>query len=205
MRTCAFRSAVLAILLLVTASGCGSKSDTPPAATPVATPAPTPQPAAAPGPAVTPPPPPKLEPAVAFEELLALVPELTGWTRTSPRGEQISVGVPTSRALAQYESGESSIDLEIVDSSKNELILAPMTLFLQPAFSERAGDTYKKYSAIGGHPGYEEWRHATRRADVTVLVAGRFVVHATGHNVDSPDPVRALVQAVNLNRLASLR
>ena len=38
-----------------------------------------------------------------------------------------------------------------------------------------------------------------------MVVANRFVVQATGHNVDNADPVRALAQAVDLSRLAALK
>jgi hypothetical protein len=107
--------------------------------------------------------------------------------------------------VAQYDNGEMSIDLEIVDSSFNDVVLAPMALFLQSTYSERSPDGYKQATTIGGHPAFEEWNSTARRADVHALVAGRFIVHATGLNVAGVDPVRALVQAVNLTRLAALK
>jgi hypothetical protein len=143
--------------------------------------------------------------AVAFEELMALLPEPAGWTRGKPRGEQISMGMDMSRAHGDYEKGESSIDLDIIDSSFNELFLAPLTTYLVKGYSERSNDGYRKASPVGGHPAFETWNSDSRRAEVFVVVGNRFVVQATGHNVDSAEPVRALAQAVDLSRLAALK
>jgi hypothetical protein len=40
---------------------------------------------------------------------------------------------------------------------------------------------------------------------VTVILNNRFVVQATGHNVDSIEPVRAVLQSLDLARLAALK
>lgn len=143
--------------------------------------------------------------AVAFEELLALLPEPAGWTRGKPRGEQISMGMDMSRAHGDYEKGESSIDLDITDSSFNQLFLAPLTTYLVKGYSERSNDGYRKASPVGGQPAFETWNSDSRRAEVIVVVGNRFVVQATGHNVDSAEPVRALAQMVDFNRLAALK
>jgi len=197
----------LTALSLLAVAGCGSGSkDAPPAAT--ATPAPTAVAQAASATtaksaaSVAQIPSAK---AVAFEELMALLPEPAGWTRGKPRGEQISMGMDMSRAHGDYEKGESSIDLEITDSSFNQLFLAPLTTYLVKGYSERSNDGYRKASPVGGHPAFETWNSDSRRAEVFVVVANRFVVQATGHNVDSAEPVRALAQAVDFSRLAALK
>ena len=137
---------------------------------------------------------------------MALLPEHAGWTRSKPRGEQISMGIDMSRASGDYEKGESSIDLEITDSSFNQLFLAPLTAYLVKGYSERSNEGYRgKSEMIGGHPAFETWNSDSRRAEVIVVVANRFVVQATGHNVDNADAVRALAQAVDFSRLAALK
>jgi hypothetical protein len=142
---------------------------------------------------------------VPFEELMALLPEPAGWTRGKPRGEQISMGMDMSRAHGDYAKGESSIDLDITDSSFNQLFLAPLTTYLAAGYSERSNEGYRKAAPLGGHPAFETWNTESRRAEVIVVVANRFVVQATGHNVDNADPVRALAQAVDFSRLAALK
>ena len=208
MKTSSVR--VLTALSLVVVAGCGSGSkDAPPSATPA--PTVVAQPVSAADTKIPPTSKQPLQPAgqsvkaVAFEELVALLPEPAGWTRGKPRGEQISMGMDMSRAHGDYQKGEASIDLEITDSSFNQLFLGPMTAYLAAGYSERTTDGYRKASPIGGHPAFETWNGDSRRAEVFVVVGNRFVVQATGHNVDNAEPVRALAQAVDLSRLAALK
>jgi hypothetical protein len=143
--------------------------------------------------------------AVAFEQLVTLIPEHPGWTRTAPRGEQFNIGVPVSRAEANYEKGESSVKLQITDTAFSQLGLAPYSMMSMPTYFERSSDGYKKAVPVGGSPGFETWDSINKDAEVTVIVANRFVVTAKGRNVDSTDVVRALVQSVDLAKLASLK
>ena len=198
---------LLAAVSLLVAGGCGSGSkDAAPAATP------TPSVVAQnPAVAVEKTPAPlnaqlnQSAKSVAFEELVALLPEAAGWTRSKPRGEQITMGVEMSRAEAEYDKGDSSIDLDITDSAFNQVLLAPLATYLAKGYSERSNEGYRKAAPIGGHPALETWNSDSRRAEVTVVVGNRFVVQAVGHNVDGAGPVRALAQAVDFGRLAALK
>jgi hypothetical protein len=147
----------------------------------------------------------QLDTAVEFEKLIALLPEVDGWTRSKPKGEQVSVGGAMSHAKAEYQRGYASIDLEITDSSFNQLVLSPFTMFLAAGYSERTGNGYSKSSAVAGHPGFERWNDDAHRGEVTVVIANRFIVQATGRDVDDIGPVRTLVKAVDLARLAALK
>jgi hypothetical protein len=143
--------------------------------------------------------------AVAFEQLIALLPEAPGWTRGKPKGEHVNTEAAMSHATAEYQKGDASIDVEIIDSSFNELVLSPFTIFLAAGFSERSSEGFIKSAPVGGNPGFEKWNSDSRRAEVTVVIGNRFIVQAIGRNVDSVDPVRALVKAVDLKTLAALK
>ncbi len=143
--------------------------------------------------------------AVDFEKLIALLPDVSGWTRSTPKGEQVSMGVSMSNAKAEYQKGDASIDLTITDSSFNQLVLSPLTMFLAAGYSERNSEGYRRSAAMGGNPGFEEWQNESKTAKVTVVVSNRFIVAAEGRGVDNVDPVKALVQAVNLGTLAALK
>jgi len=143
--------------------------------------------------------------AVDFEQLVALIPEHAGWTRSTPRGEQYVLGVPVSRAEANYDKGESSIKLQITDTAFSQVGLAPYSMMLLPTYFERSSDGYKKAASLGGSPGFETWDNVNKDAEVAVVVVNRFVVMAKGRNVDSPDVVRSLVQAVDLSKLAAIK
>ena len=192
---------LLSTAAVVIVAACGRSappSGTAPAQTAIPTPSAAP---AVQKPAASPP----TADAVEFEKLIALLPDAPGWTRGTPRGEQVSMGVPVSFARAKYEKGDGSVDLEITDSSFNQLLLSPLTMYLGTGFSERSSEGYVKSAPIAGHPGFEKWNHSAARAEVAVVVGNRFIVRGTGHNVENADPVRAIVRAVDFSRFAQLK
>jgi hypothetical protein len=198
-------TATIGSMALVVSLACGRSEPAPASApAPAATPQSAPESASQTSKSGQPAPPPTAT-AVNFEELVALLPEATGWTRGKPRGEQVSMGVTMSQAKAEYEKGDASIDLQITDSSFNQLVLTPFTMFLKAGFSERSNEGYTKSVPVAGNPGFEKWNGESRRAEVTVVVGNRFIVQGTGHNVENVDAVRALVQSVDLGKLASLK
>ena len=142
---------------------------------------------------------------VDFEQLKSALPEVSGWTRTSPRGEQTNMPVAISRAEARYTKDQSRVTLEIVDTALSQLLIAPVSMFLASGYSERSDDGFKRSAKIGGQPGFEEWNHDDKRGEVTAVVANRFIVKGRGHQVDSLDTVRGVVEAVDLGKLATLK
>lgn len=141
---------------------------------------------------------------VDYEALKAALPQVDGWTQSNARGEQMSAPIRHSRAEARYTRGDSSIELEITDSAMNQLMLAPMAMFLAAGFEERSDEGFRRSTKIGAHPAFEEWDTDARRGEVTVVVGNRFIVQATGHDVNDLSEVRALVEAVDLVRIAGL-
>mgnify|MGYP003383265759 CR=1 FL=1 len=143
--------------------------------------------------------------AVDFETLKSVLPELAGWARGDTKGEQMTMPVSYSRAQARYEKDAAHIELEITDTALNQLLLAPLSMFIATGYSERSDEGFKRAARIAGQPGMEEWNLDSRHGEVTAVVAARFIVHATGHDVEAIDSVRAAVQAVDLARLATLK
>ncbi len=143
--------------------------------------------------------------AVDFEALKALLPDIDGWTKTDARGEQVTLPVATSRAEARYRKDDSSIELTITDSALSPLLIAPKSMFLTPGYAERSDEGFKQAAKVGGHPGFEEWNTDSRRGEVTAVVANRFIVEATGHDVPDLAVVRMIIESVSLSRLASLK
>lgn len=142
---------------------------------------------------------------VDFEVLKALLPEVNGWTQSGARGEQVSMPMKFSRAEARYSRGEGNVELEITDSALNQMLLAPLSMYLAAGYAERSDEGFKRAAKIGGHPGIEDWNSASKRGEVTAVVNNRFVIQATGHDVDDLSAVRQIVDAVDLSRLAALK
>ena len=142
---------------------------------------------------------------VDFELLKGLLPEMSGWTRTRPRGEQMNMPFAISNAKAHYTMGESTMDIEITDSALNQMIFAPFAMFMASGYEERSDDGYKKAGTIAGSPGFESWEKDANRGEVTVIVANRFVVQAKGRRVASVDPVKKAIETIDLAKLATLK
>lgn len=142
---------------------------------------------------------------VAFESIQGLLPQVNGWTQSDARGEELSMPIAMSKAEAQYRRGDARVELSITDSAMSQLILAPLSMFMTSGYSERSSDGFKRATQIGGQPGFEEWNAGSRRGEVTTLVGNRFVVQATGHDVDNLTDVRQLVEAIDLAKLAALK
>ena len=143
---------------------------------------------------------------IPHDQLKAFLPEtIAGWTRKSARSEQITMPFKISNAEARYENGAASMDVKITDALLNQLFLAPLSMFLVSGYEEKSDDGFKRYAALNGAPGFEEWQIGSKRGEVTVIVNKRFVVQATGHNVAGIEPVRAAVQAIDLGKLAAFK
>jgi X-X-X-Leu-X-X-Gly heptad repeat protein len=143
--------------------------------------------------------------AVDFELLVAELPTLDGWTRSEPRGEQRDAPLATSRAEAVYRKDDSRIEVEIVDTALNQLVLAPISMFTAMGFSERSSDGFKRSTKIGTYPAFEEWNIRSKRGEVTAIVGNRYIVTAKGDDVADLDPVKKAVEAVNLSKLAAIK
>ncbi len=142
---------------------------------------------------------------VPFESLTALVPDLPGWTRSEPRGENVSTPVAYARVETRYRQDESRLRLEITDTALSQILLAPVGMFLGAGYHERSTDGFKRAEPIGGHPGAIDWNTRSRRGEVIVLVAHRFLVKAVGDDVPGIEVVRQAAQAVDFGALASLK
>jgi hypothetical protein len=142
---------------------------------------------------------------VDYEKLKELLPDVPGWEKSDAKGSQNSMGnFSVSKAEARYRKGDSTVDLTITDTTSVSFLLAPFMMF-GANYSERSDDGYKKGIKLDGMTGFEEWQKNRRHAEVSVLVANRFIVQTEASKVDSADVPRAILQAVDLSKLASLK
>ena len=142
---------------------------------------------------------------VPFESLIPFLPEIPGWTRSDPKGESVTTPMAHSRAEARYTRGEARLTLAIADTALSAILTAPLAMFLESGFAERDVDGFKRATKVAGHPGLEDWNAPSKRGEVTVLVAERFIVKASAHDVASIDVVRKVVETVDIGKLAALK
>lgn len=78
-------------------------------------------------------------------------------------------------------------------------------MYLASGYQERTSTGPRRSATIGGQPGFEERDSESGTGEVTVLVGKRFIVNARGINLDGIEPVRAVVERIDLNALAALK
>ena len=145
-------------------------------------------------------------PPVDFEKLVALLPDASGWTRDQPKGGNHSaMGFSIANAEANYRKGEQHIDLEITDGAFNSLFSMGFRMMLAQGYNERTTEGFKRSTTVNGSPAYEEWTNASKRGEVGVFVGNRFLVKATGNNVDNIDAIRNFVSQVDFGKLAATK
>jgi hypothetical protein len=139
---------------------------------------------------------------VDYTELKALIPELSGWKRREPKGETVTMGMSMSRAEADYEKGDQSMSLEILDTNFAQALVMPFTF--AASMSQRSDDGYKQAFKVGSSPGWEDWQK-DGHGEIHLLVGNRFVVTTKGNGLPNSEPLKQLAQAVDLSKLASLK
>ena len=143
---------------------------------------------------------------IGGDQLQTMLPDVGGWTRQAPKFHERTMGVASfSLAETRYSRDDAEVTLNITDSAMNQLLLAPLSAFVMAGYSERDSRGYTKSISIAGAPAFEKWEQASRHAEVTAIVGNRFIVAGSGRGVDSVDPVRKIVEAVNLTKLAEMR
>ena len=180
------RTGALVTALVLATAACGGSQDAPPATSQA--------PAASSGSGgVT---------VVPHTALEALLPDLPGWTRGTPKSET-DRAENVSRVTVDYDQPGSTISIEIMDTSRNEhLIGAARSAIASPVASP---GTTVGTTTIKGFPASEEWTAEAKNGVVQVLVADRFTVAVTGSSVADLATIRAVASAIDLQKLAALK
>jgi len=76
---------------------------------------------------------------------------------------------------------------------------------IQSTSIEQPTNGYRKASTAGGFPAIEEWDGDAKSATLTAIVAGRFIVKANANEVSDIKLARAVIDAVDLKKLAALK
>jgi uncharacterized membrane protein YqiK len=142
---------------------------------------------------------------VKFQELIALLPQVDGWTMDEPEGERMTSPFPTATAHADYKSGNARIEIQIIDSAFNQLLLTPIAMFLQTGYSQESTNGYEKATVVNGHPGWEKWDSRNKSGEVHALVNKRFLVNIEGDNIGDTKVLQDIAARIDFNRLSSLK
>ena len=132
------------------------------------------------------------------EKMKDLLPEpLSGWQAGEADSQAIGTavfggGVTVSR---KYTKESSSIDIEIVSDSP--VLQSVMMMLNNPMFAGASGGNLK---TIKGQRAIIKYNGANRSGDISIVVAGRFMVTINGRQVDQAD-LAAYAEAINYQEL----
>jgi hypothetical protein len=150
---------------------------------------------------------------VPHEKLLEFLPALDGWTKRSEPQGTTDTAERVSRVQVDYEpSGadkSSALSIEIMDTTSNPNILAPLKEFITANREQKsgAGDVIVVATPVevAGFRGQQEWTQSVHNGTLSLLVADRFTVGITANAISGPEVMRQVAQAMNLTKLASLK
>lgn len=141
---------------------------------------------------------------VAFRDLMALLPDIDGWEKQKPSGERMTSPVSFSQAEGRYTKGEASIEVKIVDSGFNQLLLAPYAMFLASGYERETSEGHEKSTRVNGQPGWEKWSSETKDGEVNALVARRFLVTIEGSGIENVAVLHDVAGRMDMGKLGGL-
>jgi hypothetical protein len=141
---------------------------------------------------------------VSFRELQTAFPTVNGWTMDKPKGERMTSPVAYSESETRYRNGDAQIEVKIVDSAFQQLLVAPWAMFLAAGYEKETDDGYEKSTTLNGHPGFEKWNDRRKSGELNLVVAKRFLVSVEGEQLADMKQLHDFASQVDFGKLASL-
>lgn len=145
---------------------------------------------------------------VDFRKLRALLPEaLPGLERTNAGGERGgSFGIRSSKATAQYRHADAreEVNLTITDLGSVKGVVAFGLAWLNADIDRESDDGYERTTRYEGYPAHERYSRSRDQAELSFLVADRFVVHGTARG-RTMDDLKAAVARIDTGDLEAMK
>ena len=150
----------------------------------------------------------KVEP-VDFRTLKDLLPEsVAGIDRTNSEGEKSgAMGIKISKAEARYDADGKRIDITITDmGSMSAGGMGGMFAagWLMAEIDRESDKEYEKTTTYNGHKAFEKYNYDRKRGEISVMVAGRFLVNVEGDDV-SMDDIKEALEEIDLDDLEDMK
>ena len=142
---------------------------------------------------------------VSFRDMQALFPDFDGWEKGKPTGERMSSPFKFSQAEVRYTKGDSRLELKMVDSGFNQLLLTPYAMFLTAGYEKETSDGYEKSTKVNGQPGWEKWDSSGKDGELNALVGKRFLVQIEGRGIEDTKLLHELAGKIDMAKLATLK
>lgn len=142
---------------------------------------------------------------LSLDALRSALPDLPGWEKGKPTGERMTSPVNYAEAKVTFTKGDSQIDVKIVDSALNQMLVAPFAMFLAVGYEKETDRGYEKGVKIGEYPGWEKWDSEDKDGELNAIVNKRFIVQIEGRRIDNMKVLHSLMDSTNLKRLAEAK
>ncbi len=140
---------------------------------------------------------------LSFRELQEVLPEkLDGLERTSKSGQSNgAMGFKISQAEAKYKTDDGeSIEVEILDTGGLKMGLMSMAAWASLEMDKEDDNGYERTSTVQGYKAFEKYNKRSQRSELSLLVKERFVVKATGRNMEMKR-LKAAIKDLPLKKL----
>ena len=141
---------------------------------------------------------------MSFRDLQTAFPSVNGWTMDKPKGERMTSPVAFSQTETRYRMGDAQIEVKIVDSAFQQLLVAPWAMFLAAGYEKETDDGYEKSTTVAGHPGFEKWNDRRKSGELNLVVAKRFLVSLEGDKLTEMKQLHDFAAQVDFGKLAGL-
>ena len=141
---------------------------------------------------------------VSFRDLQTAFPEVSGWSMNKPKGERMTSPVAFSQTETRYKNGDQEIEVKIVDSAFNQILVAPWAMFLTAGYEKETDDGYEKSTTVSGNPGFEKWNSSRKDGELNIVVAKRFLVSVEGDHLSDVKQLHDFAAKVDFAKLAAL-
>ncbi|MDH4272979.1 MAG: hypothetical protein OEW18_13485 [Candidatus Aminicenantes bacterium] len=146
---------------------------------------------------------------VNFKKLQEFLPkiELSGYTKGKPGGETTKAfGMAASEATLRYKkSEESGIEVKISDTAGVPMAAMGLAMVGMTEYENETENGYEKTIKVLGFPGTEKVdRGEYKSAEISIVVAKRFMVELNCEGCDDIANLKKLVESMDLGGLAKL-
>lgn len=142
---------------------------------------------------------------VSFRDLQTVFPEVGGWEREKPTGQRMNMPVPFSEAEIEYRKDDARIELKIMDSGLNQILIAPFSAFLQAGYEQETENGYQKSLTVKGYPGWEEFDTDSNHGQLNALVGKRFIVSIEGNGIKDTKLLHEFAGKLDLKKLEGMK
>ena len=142
---------------------------------------------------------------LTIDALKSALPDLSGWEKGKPTGERMTSPVNYAEATVTFTKGDSSVDVKIIDSALNQILVAPFAMFLAVGYEKETDHGYEKGVKIGEYPGWEKWDSEDKDGELNAIVNRRFIVQIEGRKIDGMKTLHSVMDSTNLKKLADAK